>query len=84
MTFMVFDLYFANNIILSCFLFLINDLYFLIPVVIAQIYNPIAELVIPPAQTEIHPVTTEAKIEKCSIYFRVVQTFLCLLLINSF
>ena len=35
--------------ILSCFFFffLIIDLYFLIPVVIAQIFNPITELVIP-------------------------------------
>ena len=29
------------------FFFLIIDLYFLIPVAIAQIFNPIAELVIP-------------------------------------
>ena len=46
---MLFNLGFANNIILSCFFFffLIIDLYFLIPAVIAQIFNPIAELVIP-------------------------------------
>ena len=44
-----FNLDFANNAILSCFFFffLIMDLYFLIPVVITQIFNPIAELVIP-------------------------------------
>ena len=57
------------------FLFLIIDLYFLIPVVIAQIFNFIAELVIPigiptkeaKAEMEIHPVTVEIKISKCSI-----------------
>ena len=40
---------FANNAILSCFIFifLIIELYFLIPAVTAQIFNPIAELVIP-------------------------------------
>ena len=46
---MLFNLYFASNTILSCFfffLFLIIDLYFLIPAVIAQIFNPVAELVI--------------------------------------
>ena len=46
---MLFNLGFASNTILSCFffLFLFVDLYFLIPAVIAQIFNPIAELVIP-------------------------------------
>ena len=42
---------------------------------LAQIFNPIAELVIPvgvpikeaKAETEIHPVIAEAKIRKCSI-----------------
>ena len=63
---MLFNLDFANNTILSCFFFffLIIDLYFLIPAVIAQIFNPIAELVIPKgiqsievkAETEMHPV----------------------------
>ena len=45
---MLFNLVFANNTILSCFYFfsLIIDLYFLIPAVIAHIFNPIAELVI--------------------------------------
>ena len=69
---MLFNLDFANNTILLCFFFfsLIIDLYFLIPAVIAQIFNPIAELVIPigiPAkeaktEIEIHPVIVEAKI----------------------
>ena len=45
---MLFNLDFANNTILLCFFFffLIIDLYFLIPAAIAQIFNPIAELVI--------------------------------------
>ena len=47
-TSILFNLDFANSTILSCFFFffLIIDLYFLIPVVIAQIFNPIAEFVI--------------------------------------
>ena len=57
------------------FLFLIIDSYFLFSAVIAQIFNPITELVIPvgipskeaKAEIEMHPVTTEAKISKCSI-----------------
>ena len=59
------------------FLFLIlnSDFYFLIPAVIAQIFNPIAELVISigipikeaKAEIEIHPAILEAKIRKCSI-----------------
>ena len=63
-----------------------------VPAVIAQIFNPSVELVNPleipskEAKTEIniHPVTAEAKIRKCSIKFRVAQTFLSLLLINLF
>ena len=45
---MLFILDFANNTILSCFFFffLIIDLYFLIPTVIAQIFNSIEELLI--------------------------------------
>ena len=48
-TSMLFNLSFANNIILSCFFFffLINDLYFLVPSVIAQICIPTAEPEIP-------------------------------------
>ena len=71
---MLFNLDFANNNILSCFIFffLIIDSPFLIPTTIAQIFNPIAVLVIPigiptkeaKAEIEIHP---EAKIRKCSI-----------------
>ena len=45
----IFNLDFAKNTILSrfFFFFLIIDLYFLIPPVITQIVNPIAELAIP-------------------------------------
>ena len=46
-TSMLFNLDFANNTILSCYFFLIIDLYFLIIAVIAQFLNPITELVIP-------------------------------------
>ena len=74
---MVFNLDFSKNTILSCFffVFLIIELKFLIPATIAQIFNPIAELVIPveipskeaKAEIQIHPVTVEAKIRKYSI-----------------
>ena len=74
---MLFNLVFANNTLLSCFFlfFLIIELYFLVPAIIAQIFNPIAELVIPigipsdeaKAEIELHPVTTKAKIRKCSV-----------------
>ena len=49
MTSMLVSLDFANNTILSCsFLFsLIIDLYFLLPAVITEIFNPIVELTIP-------------------------------------
>ena len=48
-TSMLFNLDFANNIILLWFFFfsLIIDLYFFIPAAIALIFNPIPELVIP-------------------------------------
>ena len=74
---MLFSLDFANNTILSCFifLFLLIDSYLLIPPVITQIFNPITELVIPigiptkeaKAEMETHPVTLEIKMSKCSI-----------------
>ena len=74
---MLFNLGFTNNTILLCFFFffLIIDLYFLIDAVIAQIFNPIAELVIAigiatkeaKVETEIQPVIVEPKIRKCSI-----------------
>ena len=64
----------------------------LIPVAIAEVFNPIAELIIPigkpikegKAETEIHPVIVEAEISKCSIWIKVAQIFLCFLLVNSF
>ena len=73
---MLFNLDFANNTILSCFFFffLIIDLYLLISVAIAQIFNLIAELVIAiellskevKAKSEMPLVIVEAKI-RCSI-----------------
>ena len=61
------------------FFFLIINLYYLIPAVIAQIFNPIAELVIPigmptkeaKAEIEIYPVIVEAKIRKL---FNIIQS----------
>ena len=74
---MLFNLDFANNTISSCFFFflLISDLYFLIPAVITQIFNPIAELVIPTgiptkeakAEMETHPVIVKITISESSI-----------------
>ena len=48
-TFILFNLDFANNIFSSCFFFffLIINSYFLIPAVITQCFNSIAETVIP-------------------------------------
>ena len=51
-------------------LFFMNDLYFLVPAALAQIFIPIAELVIPTGiatneenvETETRPVTVETKI----------------------
>ena len=47
--YMLINLDFSNNATLSCFFFffLITDLYFLTPAVIAKVFNPIAESVIP-------------------------------------
>ena len=55
------------------YFFLIIDQYFLIPAVIAQVFNPIVELVIPigipskeaKAEIETHPRIAETKIRKC-------------------
>ena len=57
------------------FLFSIIALYFLIPAVIAQVFNPIAELAIPIAiptkgereEMETHQVIVDAKKGKCLI-----------------
>ena len=78
-TSLLFNLDFANNTISPCFFlfFLIIEFYVLcfILAVIAQIFNPIAELVIPigipikevKEEIEIYTVIVEAKIRKCSI-----------------
>ena len=55
--------------------FLIIDLYFLIPLAIAKIFNPITELIIPieistketNTEIKIRTVIVEAKIIQCSI-----------------
>ena len=72
---MVLNLVFVNNTISSCFFFLFKliDLYTLIPEIIARIFNPTAELIVPigilteevKAEMETHPVTAEVKISKC-------------------
>ena len=86
-TSVLFNLDFSKNTVSSCFFFsLIIDLNFLIPVVIAQIFNLIAELVIPiriprkesETEIEVYPVILEAKTRKISILFRVVETFFVL------
>ena len=74
---MLFNLDLANNPILLClfFFFLIIDVYFLIPVVIAQIFNPIVELIIrtgiptkgAKSEMEIEPVIIEIAVSKCSM-----------------
>ena len=66
-TSILFNLDFASNTTSSCFSFLIIDLYFLIPTVIAKIFNPVAELVTPigiptkedKAEMETNPVIVE-------------------------
>ena len=82
---MLFNLDFANNTILSCFVFfyLIIDLYFLIPAVIAQIFNPIGEHVIPIeipckktiTETEIHLVVVEANIKSVQYSLELHKPF---------
>ena len=73
---MLFNFDFANNTLLNTILFLFFlfiDLYFLISAVITQMFNPIAELIIPigfptkeaKVEMEIHPVTVEIKISEC-------------------
>ena len=63
-------LYFANNIILSCFflIFLIAGLYFLITAVITQISNPSAEILKDKAiDIKTHPVIAESQISDSSM-----------------
>ena len=76
-TFMLFDLDFDSDIIVSyLFLFfLFINLCFLIPAVITQVINPVAELVIPigpptkkaNTKMETNPVIAEIKISECSL-----------------
>ena len=83
---MLFNLDFANNTILSCFLFFFwtIELYFLIASVISQIFNPIAELVTPigipnkEAKTEMetHSVILESTIRMWSIYQNSTNFFM--------
>ena len=61
-----------EHFIMLLFISLFIDLYFLIPLVITQIFNLIAELVIPigiltkeaKAEIETHPVIAEIRISK--------------------
>ena len=65
---------------------------FLIPAVIARIFDPTSEIAMSigittkeaKAETETHPVTVEAKISKCSIKFKAVQTFCASYSLNHF
>ena len=65
------------------------DLYFLIPSVNAQIFNPTAELIIPTktptndpnAEIETQPLIVEMKIRKC---FRSLNHYVLFLLKNNF
>ena len=76
-SFIQYKLVFAHNAISSCFVsfFLIINLYFLILAIIAQIFNPLVELIIPleisikeaKAEMEIHIVSAKAKVSKCSM-----------------
>ena len=67
------------------FFFLFIDLNFLISAAIAEIFNPIAELVIPirisneeaKAETEIHPVSVEAKIRNCYDIIQSCKNLFC-------
>ena len=80
-----------NYFIVFLFSFLIVDLYFLIVEIIANIFNHIVEIIISfdisikeaKPEIEIHTVSVKNKLRKCSISFKVVQTFLFLLLNNS-
>ena len=73
-TSILFNLDFANNIILSCFFFcyLFINLYLSIAAVITQIFNPIAELVIliaiatkeAKAEMKTHPVIAKITISE--------------------
>ena len=67
---MLFNLDFANDIILSYFFsfFFFIDLYYLVYVAPTQIFNPIADFVNPiEVEMEIHTVIVEIKKSECSI-----------------
>ena len=76
---MLYNIVFANDTSLWSFFFF----FLIIAAVIAQFFNANAELVIrvgipaKKAKVEIekHPVTAEAKIRKCLLQFRFVETF---------
>ena len=82
---MLINLGFANNTILSCFFlfFLIIDLHFLIPAVTAQIFNPIAGLLIPigipskeaKAEMKTHPVFYTYRIQA---YDSIMCRYFCI------
>ena len=91
-TLIVFNLSFRINTILSCiFFFFIINLYFIILAVIEQILIQTAELVIPTGKAsneakgkiEMHPVTIEAELCKCSTSFKYLHIFLYFSLIKS-
>ena len=62
------NLAFTSNTILSCFFFffVIIDLYYLIPEVTEQIFNPIAEHVIP-IEIEINEVNAEIETQTLEV-----------------
>ena len=74
------------------FLFIIIGLYFLILAVFMETFIVITELAEPTgisieearAEIETHVGTVEARLSTCAVYFKILQTFLCFLLINSF
>ena len=73
-------------------MFLFLFLKYFYPAVITQIFIVVAELTIPAgiptkevkSEIEADPVTEEAKINKGSVKFKILQTFLCFLLAYSF
>ena len=91
-----FNLVFTNNTFLLCFFifFWITELYMLIPVVIAQTFNPVAELAIPTvsptneanADVETQPLIAEIKkenfqsnLKSCTRTFFVIFTHLIII-----
>ena len=100
MTSILFNLSFTNNTILPSFffLFLISDLYFLIPTVVKQIFNPNTELLIPieiptkeeKAEKETHLVTVETVKQgfniiqiSTSIFMLLTRQFISIYFVNE-